>query len=53
MVGSEELEMSSWCTCVAVSFFHFKKGETEENMIVVEERSSLQSVVLAVQGYSA
>lgn len=52
-VGSEELEILCWITCVDLSTFQFEKGKREKEEMVVEERFSLQSRVPAVQGYCA
>lgn len=51
--GSEELEMAWWSTCADASSLPFKKGDCEEDQIIVEVRPSLQREVLAVQWYSA
>lgn len=51
--GNEELEMSWWRIGADVFLLPFKEGECHEDQIVVEEQSSLQSGLPAVQGYSA
>lgn len=51
--GTDEWEMSWWRSRVDVIILLFKKFEGEEYKIVVEERSSLPSLVPAVEAYSA
>lgn len=48
--GSKEQKMSLWRCYADVSFLQIKKGQREEEELVVEERASLQSVVCAVLG---
>lgn len=47
------MEMPWWTKCTDVSLLQFKKDVLEEDEIVVEERSSLQSWVSAAQSYCA
>lgn len=53
MERSEKLDLSWWRSIVNVSLSQFSEEECEEDEIAVKERSSLQSRVPAVQGYSA
>lgn len=51
MKGGEELNMS-WCkTYAVISIFYLKEGGQKEDDVGVEERSSLQRGVPAIQGY--
>lgn len=43
MKDSGELEMAWWRRCVDVSFLQFNEGECDEEEIMLEGQSSLQS----------